>query len=50
MEKLIKNKCKFIYDIDFFGKEPELYYKGKEKNIMDNHLFIFWIICYNIYL
>ena len=31
MEKLIKNKCKFIYDIDFFGKEPELYYKGKEK-------------------
>mgnify|MGYP006935998432 CR=1 FL=1 len=33
MEKAIRNKCKFINDIDFFGKEPELYYKGKEKRV-----------------
>ena len=23
--------CHFLYDIDLFGKEPELYYKGKNK-------------------
>ena len=33
MKKAIKNKCRFINDIDFFGKEPELYYKGKEKRV-----------------
>ena len=33
MEKAIKNRCRFINDIDFFGKEPELYYKGKEKRV-----------------
>ena len=30
---MIKNKFRFIYNIDFFGKEPELYYKGKEKRV-----------------
>ena len=25
------NKLKFLYYMDLFGKEPELYYKGKTK-------------------
>ena len=31
MRKKCNVKCKFIYDIDLFGKEAELYYKGKSK-------------------
>ncbi len=27
------NRLKFIYDIDLFGKVPELYYKGKKKKV-----------------
>ena len=33
MVEIIRNKFRFVNDIDFFGKEPELYYKGKEKRV-----------------
>ena len=28
---MCKSKCKLLEDLDLFGKEPELYYKGKSK-------------------
>ena len=31
MRKICNLNCKFLYDIDLFGKEAELYYKGKSK-------------------
>ena len=31
MRKICNINCKFLYDIDLFGKEAELYYKGKSK-------------------
>ena len=31
MRKTCNINCKYIQDIDLFGKEPELYYKGKSK-------------------
>ena len=31
MRKTCNNNCKFMNDIDLFGKEAELYYKGKSK-------------------
>jgi len=33
MEISCLNKFKFIYDIDLFGKMPELYYRGKNKKV-----------------
>ena len=33
MRKTCNINCKFIHDIDLFGKEAELYYKGKSKRI-----------------
>ena len=33
MDNYFRRKCNFIYDIDLFGKEPELYYKGKLKQV-----------------
>ena len=33
MENSCLNKFKFIYDIDLFGKMPELYYRGKNKKV-----------------
>ena len=33
MEFSCLNKFKFIYDIDLFGKIPELYYRGKNKKV-----------------
>ncbi len=26
-------KCDFIKEIDFYGKQPEFYYKGKPKKV-----------------
>ena len=31
MKCLCNIKCKYLKDIDMFGKEPQLYYKGEEK-------------------
>ena len=33
MYDIFKRKFKIIYDLDLFGKEPELYFKGKKKKV-----------------
>ena len=33
MKKPLINRLNFIYDVDLFGKAPELYYKGKKKKV-----------------
>jgi len=31
MKSKCQGNCKFIYNIDLYGKEAELYYKGNNK-------------------
>ena len=33
MYGVLRKKFRIIYDIDLFGKQPELYYKGKKKKV-----------------
>ena len=39
----------FLHEIDIFGKEPELYYKGRKKKIKFNRKNIYIIIYFNLY-
>ena len=48
MKKTCNINCKFMHGIDLFGKEAELYYKGKSKRTSCPGIFftIFYVSMY----
>ena len=49
MKKTCNINGKFMQGVDLFGKEAELYYKGKSKRTSCPGIFFYNILCFNVY-
>ena len=49
MKCLCNVRCRLIKDVDMFGKEPELYYNGRQKKNILGWKNIFFFFCISIF-
>ena len=51
MKCLCNVRCRLIKDVDMFGKEPELYYNGRQKKTSwDGRIFSFsFVLVFSIF-